>query len=249
MKSVPKPPPGDRPLKTLERVLSKAGLGSRREAREWIEAGRVALNGEPVSDPDRWIDLERDEVFFDGRRLAARERVYYLLNKPAGYLTTYRHPTGRRTVFELLPEDHPYVFPVGRLDLETTGLLILTNDSSFAEKVANPEYKVPKSYRVEAEHLLNDEQLARLRDGVELDDGMTRPALVERVEDGDGRTIFDITISEGRNRQVRRMVEAIGSSVLQLDRIAVGPIGKADLEPGHWRELTRDEVGMLIREE
>jgi 23S rRNA pseudouridine2605 synthase len=245
MKSVPKPPPGDRPLKTVERVLSKAGLGSRREAREWVAAGRVTLNGQPVTDPDLWIDLERDELSFDGRPLAPRPRIYYLLNKPAGYLTTYRHPSGRPTVFELLPEDHPYVFPVGRLDLETTGLLILTNDSSFAERVTNPEYKVPKSYRVETEHLLDDQQLERLREGVELDDGTTRPALVERVTDRDGHTIFDITISEGRNRQVRRMVEAIGSSVLHLDRIAIGPVGKGDLEQGNWRELTADEVGMF----
>ena len=149
-KNVTKPPPGDRPLKTLERVLSKAGLGSRTEARSWIGGGRVSVNGRVIRDPDAWIDMERDRVAFDGKPLHREERTYLLLHKPAGYITTYRDPHGRPTIYDLLPDRERYLFPVGRLDLDASGLLILTNDAQFAERLTNPEYHVPKTYRVTA---------------------------------------------------------------------------------------------------
>jgi 23S rRNA pseudouridine2605 synthase len=235
------PPPGDRPLKTLERVLSKAGAGSRTEARKWIGAGRVKVNGEVVSNPDHWVDLERDRIVFDGKPLQKAAPVYLLLYKPTGYLTTYDDPQGRPTIYDLLPDRERYLFPVGRLDLDTSGLLILTNDTAFAERMTNPDYKVPKTYLVKASRPLGDEELDRLRNGLELHDGPTRPALVNRVSGNK----FEITITEGRNRQVRRMVEALEAKVLKLVRIAIGPILIGKLEIGKARELTEEEVQSL----
>jgi 23S rRNA pseudouridine2605 synthase len=243
--TVRKPPAGDRPLKTLERVLSKAGLGSRTEARSWIHARRVTVNGRVVENPDQWVDLERDRVELDGKPLQRSEQQYLLLHKPKGYLTTYRDPEGRPTVYDLLPERGQYVFPVGRLDLDTSGLLILTNDTQFAERLTNPDYHVPKTYLVHASMHMTDEHLAQLRDGIELRDGMTRPARVERVRERGGKTVFEITITEGRNRQVRRMVEALGAKVLKLVRVAIGPIVLGDLPPGAVRPLTGDELRAL----
>ena len=241
-----KPPHGNRPLKTLERVLSKAGIGSRTEARKWIIQKRVRVNGRIVEDPDAWVDLARDRVAFDGKPLARKQSVYLLLYKPAGYLTTYRDPEGRATIYDLLPDRDRYLFPVGRLDLDTSGLLILTNDTAFAERLTNPDYKVPKTYQVKASRHLTDEELDALRQGVDLRDGATKPAEVTRLREPGGRTVFEITITEGRNRQVRRMVESLGSSkVLKLVRTAIGPIRIGDLQIGKTRALTEEEVRAL----
>jgi len=233
-----------RPIKTLERVLSKAGLGSRTEARKWIAEGRVRVNGRKVTDPDQWIDLERDRVLFDGKPVRRPEPIYLLLYKPKGYLTTYRDPQGRPTIYDLLKRDE-YLFPVGRLDLDTSGLLILTNDTAFAERLTNPDYKVPKTYLVKASKHLTDAELDQLGRGIELKDGPTRPARVERVRESGGKSVFEITITEGRNRQVRRMIEALGAKVLKLVRVAIGPIRIGDLAIGGTRELTREEVTRL----
>jgi 23S rRNA pseudouridine2605 synthase len=234
-----------RPLKTLERVLSKAGVGSRTEARAWIAAGRVKVNGVVTRDPDQWIDMQRDHVRFDGRPLEVRDRVYVLLYKPTGYLTTYKDPQGRPTVYELIKDVGTFVSPVGRLDLDTSGLLLMTNDNQFAERVTNPESHVPKTYLVKASMLLTDEQLQQLRDGIELPDGPTRPAEVKRVRDSAKYTHFEITLTEGRNRQVRRMVEALDAEVLKLVRVQIGAIAIGTLQIGKWRPLTPTEVAAL----
>lgn len=247
MKQVTKPPTGSRPIKTLERVLSKAGLGSRTEARKWIAAGRVKVNGRVVSDPDTWVDLERDRVSFDGKPLAKQQPIYLLLHKPTGYLTTYDDPKGRPTIYDLLPDRDRYLFSVGRLDLDTSGLLILTNDTAFAEHVTNPDFKVPKTYLVKASKHLTEEDLDRLRVGLELRDGPTRPAIVKRIRESGGKTVFEITITEGRNRQVRRMVEALDAKVLKLVRVAIGPIPIGGLEIGKTREMTPEEIAALLR--
>jgi len=234
-----------RPLKTLERVLSKAGVGSRVEAARWVRAGRVTVNGRVVRDPDRWVDMERDRVRLDGKPLRPRERIYLLLYKPAGYLTTYRDPQDRPTVYDLIADVGTFVSPVGRLDLDTSGLLLMTNDTQFAERVTNPNSHVPKTYLVKVSMRLTDEQLQRLRDGIELADGPTRPARVERVRDSAKYTHVEIALTEGRNRQVRRMVEALGGTVLKLVRIGIGPIGIGTLAIGTWRPLTPVEVRAL----
>jgi pseudouridine synthase len=236
-----------RPLKTLERVLSKAGVGSRVDARGWVRDGRVKVNGTVTRDPDRWIDMERDRVRLDDRPLVVRDRVYLLLYKPTGYLTTYRDPAGRPTVYDLIADIGTFLSPVGRLDLDTSGLLLLTNDSQFAERVTNPESHVPKTYLVKTSTVLSDGQLQRLRDGIELADGPTRPAVVRRVRDAEKYTYFEITLTEGRNRQVRRMVEALDARVLELARVKLGPLGIGKLAIGTWRLLTPAEVSAFVR--
>jgi pseudouridine synthase len=234
-----------RPLKTLERVLSKAGVGSRVDARDRIRAGRVRVNGRVVRDPDHWVDIERDRVRLDDRPLKARERVYLLLYKPTGYLTTYRDPQGRPTVYELIKDVGTFLSPVGRLDLDTSGLLLMTNDNQLAERVTNPESHVPKTYLVKASMRLSDEQLQRLRDGIALTDGPTRPASVRRVRDSEKYTHLEITLTEGRNRQVRRMIEALEAKVLKLVRVKIGSIAIGTLQIGKWRLLTAAEVEAL----
>jgi 23S rRNA pseudouridine2605 synthase len=236
-----------RPIKTLERVLSKAGLGSRVEARSWIHAGRVTVNGRIIRNPDHWIDLERDRVQFDRQPLQRRDRIYILLYKPTGYLTTYRDPQQRPTVYDLIHDVDSFVSPVGRLDLDTSGLLLMTNDNQFAERVTNPDSHVPKTYLVKASTLLTEPQLQQLRDGIQLTDGPTRPAEVLHVRDSAKYTHFEITLTEGRNRQVRRMVEALGARVLKLVRVRIGAIGIGTLQIGKWRLLTPAEVKSLTR--
>ena len=230
--------------KTLDRILSRAGLGSRAEARKWIGEGRVAVNGRKVQNHDAWFDPERDKVTLDGRPLRAKTKIYLLLYKPKGYLTTYKDPEGRKTIYELLPGEE-WVFPVGRLDQDTSGLLLLTNDTAFGDFVTDPESHVSKTYLVKASMLLADEQLQKLRNGVELADGPTRPAEVTRIRDSARYTFFEITITEGRNRQVRRMVEALGAKVLKLVRTRIGSVEIGGLEVGKTRELTPKEVRAL----
>ncbi len=232
-------------LKTLDRVLSKAGICSRTEAADWIVRGRVKVNGKPIKDPDHWVSIDHDKISLDGRPLRTEKRLHLLLYKPKGFLTTYRDPDGRPTVYNLLTDLDQWVFPVGRLDQDTSGLLILTNDTDFAEYITNPDHHVPKTYLVKSSTLLTDEQLDQLRNGLELKDGPTRPAKVKRIRDSETRTFFEITITEGRNRQVRRMVEALDSKVLKLVRVAIGAVRIMDLNIGSWRHLTPDEIRQL----
>ncbi len=239
------PPPGNKQIKTLERVFSKAGAGSRTDARSWIGAGRVRVNGKVVQDPDHWVDLDRDRVTLDGKPLRAAAKAYVLLYKPKGFLTTYRDPEGRPTVYDLLGEVGAWTSPVGRLDLDSSGLLIMTNDTDLTERLTNPDHKVPKTYQVKASTRISDQQIEHLRQGVELADGVTRPALVTRLRDSEKYSFLEITITEGRNRQVRRMLEAVESKVLKLVRVSIGPIRIGELPIGKWRHLTPEEVHAL----
>jgi 23S rRNA pseudouridine2605 synthase len=236
---------GNRPLKTLERVLSKAGLGSRTEARKWIGAQRVKVNGKVIGTPDHWVDLERDVVTLDGKPVRASKRIYLLLYKPKGYITTYKDPQGRPTVYDLIQDAGQWVVPVGRLDQDTSGLLLLTNDTRFAELVTNPDYKIPKTYLVKTSTHLTDAQIEQLEKGVMLNDGPTLPAIVKRIRDSAKYSFIEIVIREGRNRQVRRMIEAIGSKVLKLVRTEIGGVPIGDLPIGKYRELTPAEIKML----
>jgi 23S rRNA pseudouridine2605 synthase len=229
-------------LKTLERVLSKAGLGSRTEARRWIAQGRVAVDGRKTLSPDEWVDAAKQRITFDGKPLRAAEPRTILLYKPKGYITTYKDPQGRPTIYSLLGGLKEKVFSAGRLDLDTSGLLILTNNGDLLERLTNPDYHVPKTYLVKASKLLSDADLDRLRQGIELDDGPTRPAKVTRLRDSERYTHFEITLTEGRNRQVRRMVEALGAVVLKLVRTRIGTLTIGDLPIGTWRELTLEEL-------
>jgi pseudouridine synthase len=202
----------------------------------------VRVNGRVVENPDLWIDFERDRILFDDKPLRAKEKIYILLYKPAGYVTTFRDPEGRPTVYDLIADIDTFVSPVGRLDLDTSGLLILTNDTQFAERLTNPDHKIAKTYLVKCADLIPDDAIERLRSGVELSDGVTRPAGVKRVRDSARYTHLEIILSEGRNRQVRRMIEAVGSKVLKLVRTEIGGVRIGDLKIGTWRWLEAGEV-------
>ncbi|MGD0496819.1 MAG: pseudouridine synthase [Bryobacteraceae bacterium] len=203
------------------------------------------MNGKIERDPDRWVDLERDRITFDGKPLRPASKTYLLLYKPKRYLTTYSDPAGRPTVYDLTATAGTWLFPVGRLDLDTSGLLIMTNDAAFAERITNPAHRMAKTYELKAATLLSDEQIERLRQGIELKDGPTRPALVRRLRDGARHTYLEMTITEGRNRQIRRMIEALDSKVLKLVRTAIGGVRIGDLPIGKWRPLTVEEIGIL----
>lgn len=238
----------DSPAKTLERVLSKSGIASRAQARSIIHARRVRVNGRIVENPDHWVLPDRDRLLLDDRSifpLPPHRRVYLLLYKPSGYVTTRRDPQGRPTVYDLLGDAAPWVFPVGRLDLDTSGLLILTNDTQLGERLTNPQYKVPKTYLVKTSTRLDDAALDRLRHGVILSDGATLPAQVARVRDSARHSFLEITLTEGRNRQVRRMIEALGAKVLKLVRTQIGPLSIGNLPIGHHRPLTPMELKSL----
>jgi 23S rRNA pseudouridine2605 synthase len=226
-------------------VISKAGLGSRTQARSWIHAGRVQVNGKVIENPDQWIDFDRDQILFDAKPLQSQNPLYILLYKPTGYITTFKDPEGRPTVYDLISDVDSFVSPVGRLDLDTSGLLILTNDTQFAERLTNPDHKIPKTYLVKCTGPITDDALEQLRRGVNLIDGLTRPAEVRRVRDSGKYSHIEIKIGEGRNRQVRRMVEAIGSKVMKLVRTGIGEIQIGELRIGTWRPLTDREIEVL----
>jgi len=230
---------------TLERAFSKAGCCSRTQARGRIEAGEVRVNGKTVFNPDRWVNPARDRIELNGKPLLAPASQYIVLFKPSGFLTTRTDPGGRPTVYDLIRDLDAWLSPVGRLDLDTSGLLILTNDTRFADRISSPRHKVPKTYRVKTDCTLTEEQLDCLRQGVSLRDGPTRPAVVSRLRDGASYTYLEISITEGRNRQVRRMIQAVGGKVRKLVRTAIGPIGIEGLASGQWRHLTDGELAAL----
>jgi len=233
----------------LARVLSKLGVASRTESAAMIAAGRVALNGRPARDPAEPADEARDRIEVDGRRVTGAKPVYLAMHKPAGVLTTAHDPEGRPTVYGLLPKDlGAWVFPVGRLDGPTSGLLLFTNDSRVGDLLTNPEIGVPKTYEVKVKGMVSSQTLERLAGGVALDDGtVTLPAQCRILSSNPGSTWLEITIREGKNRQIRRMGLAVGHEVVKLCRTRVGPIGLGDLPSGRCRPLAETEIRALQR--
>jgi 23S rRNA pseudouridine2605 synthase len=228
---------------TLDRVLSHFGLGSRTAAREAILAGRLRVNGRVIRDPDCWVNPGTDAVQLDGKRLKRERRIYLLFYKPKGVITSHGDPDGRKTVYDCLGDLGRWVSPVGRLDKDTSGLLLLTNDTAFADFVASPESRIPKTYLVKISGLLTDETIARLSSGVEMKRGdFAKPESVRRIEDRCKYTRLEVVLTEGKNREVRRMVEAVGYKVLKLVRTRIGPLALKGLEVGKWRELVPGEV-------
>jgi 23S rRNA pseudouridine2605 synthase len=230
------PANGDR----VQKVLARFGFGSRRACEELIVEGRVRVNGEQAH-LGRRIDLTADSVEVDGVPVGVRPGlVYYLLNKPVGVVTTATDPLGRRTVVELVPP-RPRVFPVGRLDADSEGLLILTNDGELAQRLTHPSFGVEKEYLAHVEGKPSPGALRHLREGVELEDGLTAPASAAAVSPG----LLRLVIHEGRNRQVRRMCAAVGHPVVRLVRTRIGPLVDRRLPPGQWRDLSVAEVRKL----
>ena len=224
----------------IQKVLARAGVASRRACDELVAAGRVTVNGE-IAAPGRRVDPRADVVAVDGVPVpVAPDLVYYLVNKPSGVVTTASDPEGRPTVLDLVPAS-PRVFPVGRLDFDTEGLIVLTNDGALAQRLAHPSHGVAKEYLAEVEGTLEPASLRRLREGVELDDGPSAPAVVGKV----APHALRIVVHEGRNRQVRRMLEAVGHPARRLVRTRIGPVADPALRPGRWRPLRADEVRAL----
>jgi 23S rRNA pseudouridine2605 synthase len=237
-----------KPAITLDRVLSRFGLASRTAAREAIRAGRLKVNGRVARDPECWVRPGQDTVQLDGERLKPTRRIYLLFYKPKGVITSHGDPAGRKTAYDYLDGLGHWVVPVGRLDKDTSGLLLLTNDNEFADFVASPASQVPKTYLAKLSGLVSDEIIARLSAGVQMKRGdWAKPQSVRRVEDRGKYTWLEMVLTEGKNREVRRMVEAVGFKVLKLVRTHIGPLALQGLEVGKWRELKSAEVAALRR--
>ncbi len=232
----------------LQKILSGAGVASRRTAEEIITAGRVTVNGAVVAELGAKADPDRDVIAVDGKRIAVdAKRCHIVLYKPAGYMTTLKDPQGRPLVTDLLVGIRERVYPVGRLDYNTEGVLLLTNDGEWANALAHPRHEVDKEYHVRVQGTVVPEQLDQLAAGVTLDDGPTAPAVVQIIRESDNNTWLSITIHEGRYRQVRRMCEAVNLSVVRLRRVRYGFLGLEGLRSGKYRFLTEDEVDRLRR--
>jgi 23S rRNA pseudouridine2605 synthase len=233
---------------SLARALSKFGVCSRAEAARWIEAGRVQVDGREVRFPARRIDPRHQDVRVDGRRVGDDiERIVLVLHKPVGYITSRGDPGGRPTVYDLLDEGGPWVFPVGRLDRDSSGLLLLTNDHRLGQRLTDPEAHVPKRYHARVRGIPAPEALGALREGVPLGDGtVSRPARVRALGTAQsGSSWLEIVLTEGKNRQVRRMCATVGHDVVELVRVAIGALELDDLAAGEWRRLAPEEVARL----
>jgi len=254
----PRGAPGGRPPRratgelkgrlSLARALSKFGVGSRKEAERWIEDGRVRVGGHVVRWPARRIDPRRDRVTVDGTRVGDdTERLVLVLHKPVGYITSRTDPGGRRTVYDLVRDVGRWVFPVGRLDRDTSGLLLFTNDHRLGQRLTDPDHGVAKTYHARVEGVPDESALHVLREGLPLRDGtLTRPARVRALGGArGGGTWLEIVLAEGKNRQVRRMCSTVGHDVLDLTRVAIGGLRLGDLAAGEWRRLTTEEVARL----
>ena len=228
----------------IQKIIADSGFCSRRKAEEYISAGRVKVNGHPCKLGDK-ADAVHDIVTIDGERIAydiKRKLYYIMLNKPRGYVTTMSDEQGRRSVVDLLEGVEERVYPIGRLDRNSEGLLLFTNDGDFANTVMHPRNHIAKIYRVTIQGSVSEEQIIQLSTGVEIDGRMTLPATINVLTQEENRTVLQMTITEGRNRQIRKMCEAVGLEVARLKRTAIGPIKLGMLKPGDYRELTKEEL-------
>ena len=232
----------------MDRVLSKAGIASRTTTREWIHQGRVKVNGRVIRNPDHWVESVKDVVHLDGLKVREQKKIYLALNKPSGVVTSFGDNKDRPTVYDCLKKLDRWVFPVGRLDMDTSGLLVLTNDTEYAEALLQPESKVPKTYYVKASGVVTLKEYFGLAYGLDIGRGeASGRAIVREVRATGKYTWFELSISEGKNRQVRRMCEAIGHAVLKLVRIQIGALSLGDLPIGEFKILTPKEAQMALQ--
>jgi 23S rRNA pseudouridine2605 synthase len=232
---------------TLDRILSRFGLGSRHDSREAVLAGRLKVNGRVLRDPDAWIQPGKDVIHLDGEILRHARKRYYLFYKPKGVITSHGDPSKRKTIYDCLGAKMPWVAPVGRLDKDTSGLILLTNDTDFANLVTDPAQEIPKTYLVKANCIVGGEALAAMEEGVRMKRGdWARPRSVRRIEDRGRHTWLEIVLTEGKNREVRRLMEAVGFSVLKLVRTAIGTFTLQDLQVGGYRELSSSEIAGFL---
>jgi 23S rRNA pseudouridine2605 synthase len=231
---------------TLDRALSRFGLTSRTDACNTILSGLVKINGRVVRDPSSWVNAKEDVIHVNGNRLKQSKRRHLLFYKPKGVITSHGDPDGRKTIYDCLGRDFPWVSPVGRLDKDTSGLILLTNDTDFANYVMDPASKIPKTYLVKANALVGEDQVAAMAGGLELTPGeWARPQNVRCIEDRGKYSWLEIVLTEGKNREVRRLMEAVGLKTLKLVRTRIGPCTLEGLQPGKWRDLLRSEVSLF----
>lgn len=231
----------------LQKVLAAAGIASRRASEILIDEGRVEVNGKVVTEQGMRVNPETDHIRVDGSRIPPpRRHMYLVLNKPRGVVSTMDDPEGRPTLSDYLPRTKERLFHVGRLDTETEGLIILTNDGEFAHRLAHPSYEVPKTYHVQVAGVMDNRTLKRLEKGVTLEDGPVKPDKVKLISRSQSKTLLEITLHEGRNRVVRRMMDTVGHPVDRLGRTRIGPVRLGTLPVGETRELSREELGALL---
>ena len=236
------PPQGVR----LQKVIAAAGLASRREAEEMIVDGRIEVNGRLTTELGTRVNPEVDVIRLDGARIPPqRHHVYLALNKPKGVVSTMEDPQGRQTLLDYLPRKTGRLFHVGRLDAETEGLIVVTNDGDFAQRLSHPSFEIDKVYMVEVEGSIDNSALKKLTKGVSLEDGFIKPDKVKLVSRAGNKTLLEVTLHSGRNRVVRRMMEAVGFPVQRLARTRIGPIRLGNLPSGQTRPLTLEEIGSL----
>jgi len=236
--------PGTRVM--LLRAFSKLGFASRKQAVEWIRAARVKVNGEVVRYPFYWVDVEQDIISLDDQPVAKRQGLLYiLLHKPVGYLTTHQDQRGRPTVYDLLPDLGTWIFPVGRLDMDSEGLLLLTNDGPLGEWIIHPSSEIPKTYQVQINEALTDPHRKILEGGMDLGKYVTNPAQVRTLDSPGKEHWIEIKICEGKNRQIRLMLGALGYKVIRLIRTRIGPLELGNLALGKWRRLNNKELDLL----
>ena len=229
----------------LQKYISECGIASRRKAEELIAAGKVKVNGKPASIGDK-VDPKRDTVVVAGKKLVkSKKKIKIMLHKPRGFITTLSDEMGRKCVAQLVEDVGTRVYPVGRLDRDSEGLLLLTDDGEFANSLTHPTHHVPKTYRVTVRPSINDDQITALTTGIEIDGRMTMPSEVRVIEKKEGRVVLEIIIYEGRNRQIRKMCEALGLEVARLKRTQIGSVKLGMLKQGDWRNLTEEEVHKL----
>lgn len=233
-------------LERLQKYLARCGVASRRRSEEMIKQGLVKVNGQIVSEMGFQVRAEKDRVEVQGKKVVPEKRkVYFLLNKPSGVVTTLDDPQGRQKVTDLLKGVPERVYPVGRLDYHSEGLLLLTNDGELAYRLTHPRFAIAKTYLAKVQGKVEKQAIHELQKGVELEDGLTQPALVKVRQSGPAETLLEITIKEGRNRQVRRMCEKIGHPVISLKRMQLGPLDLGNLKTGQYRELRQKEIQAL----
>ena len=230
----------------LDKLLAHYGIGTRKEVKNYIRKGFVTVNGSIIKKDDFKVDYETDKIIFDGELITYKPYVYIMLNKPRGFITTMSDEMDRKCVAELVSDIDARIYPVGRLDRESEGLLLMTNDGEFANALTHPSMHVPKTYRVTIHPSLSKEQRAALENGVEIDGKMTLPSEVRVVSREEGRVVIELTIFEGRNRQIRKMCESLGLEVARLKRIKIGSVKLGMLKTGDYRHLTPDEVHALM---
>jgi 23S rRNA pseudouridine2605 synthase len=235
-----------KPRVTLDRVLSRAGIASRSTTREWIAEGRVKVNGRIVRNPDHWVEDKKDTVHFDGRPIRAEKKIYVALNKPTGVVTSHGDRKKRPTVYDHLKKLDRWVFPVGRLDMDTSGLIILTNDTEFGDRLLSPDSKIPKTYYAKVEGCIDLARYFDLAFGIDIGRGESSgKAIVREVRRSEKYTWLELVITEGKNRQVRRMCEAIGHPILKLVRIKIGDFALGSLPPGDYVQLNSKDLQKL----